>query len=73
MQTFSVDFLLLQLTAFARSRTSSFGCGVRKDAEIFSYPPDLPDAVLTPSQLVLQQAKQSSLEGKLIIVLSNSC
>ncbi|KAK6033501.1 hypothetical protein OSTOST_00258, partial [Ostertagia ostertagi] len=45
-----------------RSRTSSFGCSARKDAEIFSYPTDLPDSGLTPSQLVLQQAKQSSLD-----------
>ncbi|XGW34936.1 hypothetical protein V3C99_018747 [Haemonchus contortus] len=45
-----------------RSRTSSFGCSARKDAEIFSYPTDLPDSGLTPSQLVLQQAKQNSLD-----------
>ncbi|KAK5969567.1 hypothetical protein GCK32_006597 [Trichostrongylus colubriformis] len=45
-----------------RSRTSSFGCSARKDAEIFSYPAELSESGLTPSQLVLQQAKQSSLD-----------
>ncbi|KAK6061840.1 hypothetical protein COOONC_00494, partial [Cooperia oncophora] len=45
-----------------RSRTSSFGCSARKDAEIFSYPMEMSDSGLTPSQLVLQQAKQSSLD-----------
>ncbi|WKY14122.1 hypothetical protein Q1695_000014 [Nippostrongylus brasiliensis] len=45
-----------------RSRTSSFGCSVRKDAEVFSFPTDLPESGLTPSQIVLQQAKQNSLD-----------
>ncbi|KAE9413106.1 hypothetical protein Angca_001163 [Angiostrongylus cantonensis] len=45
-----------------RSRTSSFGCSIRKDAETFSYLKELPDSMLTPSQIVLQQAKQSSLD-----------
>ncbi|KJH41510.1 hypothetical protein DICVIV_12513 [Dictyocaulus viviparus] len=45
-----------------RSRTSSFGCSIRKDTEMFSYLTDLPDSLLTPSQLVLQQARQGSLD-----------
>ncbi|VDK45500.1 unnamed protein product [Cylicostephanus goldi] len=45
-----------------RSRTSSFGCPVRKDTEIFTYPTDVSDAELTPSQIVLEQARQSSID-----------
>ncbi|KHJ96499.1 protein phosphatase 2C [Oesophagostomum dentatum] len=45
-----------------RSRTSSFGCAIRKDTEVFSYPTDLPEAELTPSQIVLEQARQSSID-----------
>ncbi|KAK6745187.1 hypothetical protein RB195_011730 [Necator americanus] len=45
-----------------RSRTSSFGCAIRKDTEVFSYPADLSEAELTPSQIVLEQARQNSID-----------
>ncbi|EYC44254.1 hypothetical protein Y032_0467g1995 [Ancylostoma ceylanicum] len=45
-----------------RSRTSSFGCTIRKDTEVFSYPADIADAELTPSQIVLEQARQNSID-----------